>query len=255
MAPKLPARLQYLEPVRKQLAALEPDEIHEDTDLSVLRRVVRKRPEGLSDDAARELLQEDALELERWLSTPGLADTRLYFVLPILPDAIEILLTKEPQSQSPPERGEASMELPEGAKVTVENGCWGVEWRRLCLSLSPSHREEMHSHAGRFKDDAKSQPMVNGSGLSVSEVRFGEVSGIKLITEICAPKWRRLDYALDVPGGHLVASLFSSSFGDVDETVFERHFHTLRVLNYPPRQERIRMSDSKVLQPTLNAYV
>ncbi len=99
-------------------------------------------------------LRGDADELERWLSTPGLPDRQLYFLLPILPDAIEILLTEQPPS--PPERGEVSMELPEGAKVTVEHGCWSVKWRRFCLFLYPAHREDMHSEAGRYKDDAKS---------------------------------------------------------------------------------------------------
>src|SRR5213592_1291343 len=117
MSHPLPTRLRYLEPVRKQLAALAPDDIHEDTDLSVLRRVVRKRVKGLSDEDARSALRDDAAELESWLSAPGQADTRLYFVLPILPDAIEVLLAEQPQM--PPERGEARMELPEGAKVTV----------------------------------------------------------------------------------------------------------------------------------------
>lgn len=237
MAHTLPTRLRYLEPVRKQLAALDPDDIHEGTDLSVLRRVVRKRLRGLSDQDARLTLHEDAKDLERWLSTPGLPDTRLYFVLPILPDAIKVLLADQPQS--PPERGEASMELPEGAKVTVENGCWVVKWRRLYLSLYPSHGEDMQRNAGGFRDEAKSRPMVDGSGISVAEVRFGEVSGIKRLSKLASPKFKRLDYALDVPGGHLLVVLDSSG-GDFDESEFERYFHTMRVLNHPtPTGEHI----------------
>ena len=231
MAHPLPIRIRYLEPVRKQLAALGPDGPHEETDLRVLRRVVRKRVKGLSEEQACAALQEDAAELERWLSTPGLPDTRLYFVLPILPDAVEVLLTEHPPG--PPERGEVSMALPDGAKVMVENGGWGVKWRRFLLSLSPSHCEEMHREAGRFKDDAKSRPMVDGSGMSVTEVRFGEVSGIKCISKMAAPKFKRLDYALDAPGGYVVASLDSRA-SDFDESEIERYFHTLRVLNYPP---------------------
>jgi hypothetical protein len=220
--------------VRKQLAALDPDDVHEDTDLSVLRRVVRKRVRGLSEEEARAALHEDAAELERWLSTPGLPDARLYFVLPILPDAVEILLTEHPQG--PPERGEASMELPDDAKVTKENGCWSVKWHRLFLSLYPSHCEDMHREAGRLKDDAKSRQMLDGSGMSVADVRFGPVSGIKGISRMASPKFKRVNYALDVPGGHLVVVL-DSSRGDFDESEVERYFHTLRVLNYPPQTE------------------
>lgn len=231
MAHPLPIRIRYLEPVRKQLAALASEEIHEDTDLSVLRRVVRKRVRGLSEEEAHAALQGDATELEKWLSTPELPDTRLYFVLPILPDAVEILLTEHPQG--PPERGEASMELPEGAKVTVENGCWSVRWRRFYVSLYPSHCEDMHREAGRLKDNAKSRQMIDGAGMSVADVRFGEVTGIKSISEMASPKFKRVDYALDVPGGHLVVVL-DSSRGDFDESEVEGYFHTLRVLNYPP---------------------
>jgi hypothetical protein len=231
MANALPERLRYLEPVRKQLAGLGPDEIHEETDLSVLRRVVRKRVKGLSEEAARVLLREDAAELERWLSTAAEPDTRLYFITPILPDAIEILLTEEPES--PPERGEVRMELPEGAKVTVENGTWSVKWGRLWLFVYPRHREEMHSEAGRWKDDSKSHPMVDGSGNSVEEVRFGEVAGIKSIWKEKARKIKRVAYALDVPGGHIVAGVDSGRV-DFDESEFEQYFHTMRVLNYPP---------------------
>jgi len=228
--------------VRKQLAALGPDDIHEGADLSVLRRVVRKRLKGLSDDDARVALRNDANELARWLSTAGLPDTRLYFILPILPDAIEVLLTEQPQS--PPQSGEASMKLPDGAKVTIENGCWSVKWRRFHLYLSPSHREDMHSFAGRFRDDAKSRPMVDGSGMSVAEVRFGEVAGIKCISKMTSPKFKRADYVLDVPGGHMVATL-DSSRGDFDESEFEQYFNTLRVLNYPsPLRADIIIADS-----------
>ncbi len=234
MAQELPDRLRYLEPVRKQLAALAPDDIHEDTDLSVLRRVVKKRLKKLSNDEAPVLLREDAAELERWLSTANQTDARLYFVLPILPDAIEILLTTP---ELPPERGEVSMELPAGAKVSVEHGSWNVRWGRYYLFLRPSHREEMHSVAGRLKDDTKSQPMVDGNGMSVTEVRFGEVAGIKCISKRASPKSKRVVYALDVPGGHLTATL-DSSRGNFDESDIEQYFYTLRVSNYPSPASR-----------------
>jgi len=230
MAQMLPVRLRYLEPVRKQLAALKPDDIHEGTDLSVLRRVVRKRVKGLSDEDARSALREDADKLESWLSTPGV-DERLCFILPILPDAVEILLIETPHA--PPERGEVSMQLPDGTKVTKENGCWCVKWRRLLLCLYPSHREDMHRSAGQLRDDAKTHPMVDGNGMSLTDVCFGEVAGIKCISKMASPKFKRLDYALDVPGGHVIAVLDSSA-GDFDESEIERHFHTLKVSNYPP---------------------
>jgi hypothetical protein len=133
MAHPLPERLRYLRPVQKQLAALAPDEIHEETDLSLLRRAVQKRIKGLSEEEALSILREDAEELERWLTGNDLSDSPLYYVLPILPDALEILLSKPPQAL--PERGEVSMELPEGAKMKSDNGCWTVKWRRLHFDI------------------------------------------------------------------------------------------------------------------------
>ena len=234
MTQPLPERLRYLEPVRKQLAGLGPDEIHEETDLSVLRRVVRKQVKGLAEELARVLLREDAAELERWLSTAEEPDTRLYFITPILPDAIEVLLTEQPPT--PPERGEVRMELPEGAKVTVENGTWSVKWGRLWLFVYPRHREEMHIEAGRWKGDAKSQPMVDGNGNSVAEVRFGAVVGIKCTWKEKARRIKRVGYALDVPGGHIVAYV-DSRRADFDESPLESYFHSMRVVNYPPAPE------------------
>ena len=78
--------------------------------------------------------------------------------------------------------------------------------------------------------------MIDGSGMCALEVRFGDVSGIKCISRMVSRKFKRVDYALDVPGGHLTATLDSLSkhFDDFDESEFERYFHTMRVLNYPP---------------------
>jgi hypothetical protein len=227
----LPVRLRYLEPVRKQLAALAADDIHENTDLSVLRKVVRRRVKGLSAEESRTVLAEDAAELEKWLSSSTGKDERLYFITPILPDAVEILLVERPPT--PPERGEVTMDLPGGAKVTKENGCWSVKCGRLYLELYPSHREEMHSTAGRSRGDAKSRPMTAGDGFGVVDVQFGRVVGLKCVSRRASLKSKQVNYALEVPGGYVVADLFAFD-KDFDESELEAYFHTLRVLNYPP---------------------
>lgn len=227
MAHSLPVRLRYLEPVRKHLAALNSDAIDEDTDLSVLRRAVRRRLKGLSDEEARSALQEDAAVLTNWLSTPGLPDERLIFVLPILPDAIEILLADPPQE--PPERGEVSMDLPDGADVKKEHGCLSVKWRRFSLFVYPQHCEEMHGFMGQYHGDAKSMPMHAGKGISVTEVRFGEVLGVSVSSFAC----KRVNYALEAPGGYVLVVLDSSN-RNFDESQLEAYFHTLRILNYRP---------------------
>jgi hypothetical protein len=199
-------------------------------DLSVLRRVVRKRVKGLSEEQAYTTLSADAAELEQWLSSPDRSDERLHFVLPILPDGVEVLLTK--RTQGPPERGEVSMDLPQGAKVTKTNGCLSVKWRRLLVSLYPEHREDMHRSMGMFRDYAKSQPMTDGGGMAVEDVRFGDAVGIKCVSKMASPKFKRVNYAFEVPGGYVEAVLDSSA-GDFDESELEAHFHSLHVMNYP----------------------
>ena len=111
-------------------------------------------------------------------------------------------------------------------------------WCRFYLSLYPSHREQMHRRVERFKNEAKAEPMIDGSGASVGEVRFGEVTGTKGTSKLASKKFKRVEYALKVSGGYIVAVL-DSSRGDFDESVVEKYFHTLRVLNYfAPARER-----------------
>ena len=144
-ASPLPERLRYLGPVRKQFARLAArDNLHEDTDLSVLRRVVRKRVKGLSSEQSRIAMAEDGASLERWLATPEAQNEPLHFLLPILADAMEVLFP-EP-THEPPERGVVRMELPAGAKVTEENGCWSVKWqKKLAFSLPLAPRGDAFS--------------------------------------------------------------------------------------------------------------
>jgi len=233
----LPVRLQYLEPVRKQLAALPPGEVHEYTDLSVLRKAVRKRIKGLSEAEVAVALQQDTEELERWLAAGGVEHVHLHFLLPLLPDAVELLLREE--TPTPPERGEVSMDLPAEAKVSKENGCWAVQWQREMLSLFPFHEEDLLREIGQFRENARRQPLIAGEGTEVEEVQFGPVSGVKrtLRGTQGKAKYRRLDYALIVPDGHLMATLQSTArkFGDFDETEIEAYFHTLKILNYPSK--------------------
>ncbi len=227
-ASPLPDRLRYLEPVRKQFARLAAhDNLHEDTDLSVLRRVVRERVKGLSSEQSRVAMVEDGAELERWLAAPEGQNDPLYFLLFILPDAMQVLFAEEPQG--PPECGVARMELPGGAKVTEGNGCWSVKWKRRWLFLYPTHRELMHSEAGRLRDEAKSWP----SGMVAEDVRFGPVSGTRCLSHAHNARFKRVDYALEVPGGYITARQ-DSSVGNFDERELEAYFHTLRVLNYRP---------------------
>jgi hypothetical protein len=232
----LPERLQYLEPVRKQLAALPPEAVLEDTNLAPLRKAVRKRIKGLSDTEIPAALQQDTAELEQWLSTSGPDHALLHFILPILPDAMEILFAEA--DTSPPERGEAHMELPPDAKVTKEHGCWSVKWKKRLLVLYPQHHEDIVRHTAQFEDNRRLLTQQDGGTATVEPVHFAPVTGHKSLS-VCTRgdlTFKSVSYTFTVPGGHLLVTLQSTSIknGHFDEADVEALFHTLKVLNYSP---------------------
>ncbi len=232
----LPERLQYLEPVRKQLTALPPEAVLEDANLAPLRKAVRKRIKGLSDTEISAALQQDTAELEQWLSTSGPDHALLHFILPILPEAMEILFAEA--DTAPPEHGEAHIELPPDAKVSKENGCWTVKWKKRLLVLYPQRPEDLLRHANGYQVQARHKPLTNGEGTAVQEMQFGTVTGLKCVSQMSRAKFhfKRIDYTLTVPGGHLLVTLQSTSTknGHFDEADMESLFHTLKVLNGPP---------------------
>jgi hypothetical protein len=76
---QLSERLRYLAPVRKELAALAPEELNEDMDPSLFQRVLRTRIKGLSPERAKVALEGDCAELKSWLDLPGQEQDRLHF--------------------------------------------------------------------------------------------------------------------------------------------------------------------------------
>lgn len=233
----LPVQLRYLEPVRRQLAKFGDEHVWENTDLSLLRKVVRERVKGLSSEEARAALKGDGVELERWLSAPErqteAQDVALSFVLPFLAmDDAEVLLADVPKRM--PKR-EVRMELPKGAKlVSNENGCWSVKWQGMLLTLLHASSESVQREVARFQREAQNSPLCDDEGVAVADVRFGKASGTKRIYK---QKWpapgQRLDYALAVPGGHVRAQLTprTDSFDDRNVSTIEASFQTLQVIH------------------------
>ena len=76
----LPRQLRYLEPFRRLLNGLEPEEFNEDMDQSLLHNLVLNRTEGLAVDEAARVLEADGLELKNWLSSSGQGDESLLWL-------------------------------------------------------------------------------------------------------------------------------------------------------------------------------
>lgn len=80
-SPQLPDDLAYLQPVLDAFAALPPDELHEDTDISHLEEVVRLRIADLSFEDAEERIETDQQLLRYWLNGPGKESSPAHFIL------------------------------------------------------------------------------------------------------------------------------------------------------------------------------
>ena len=228
----LPAQLRYLEPVRRYLTKLGPEGVNEGTDLAPIRKVVRERVGGLSDQEARKTLSDDGAELNEWLSArSGRADS-LAFLLPFLAMGAEDVLLQEPSELQP--KREVQMDLPEDARVTKENGSWSIKWRKALLYLYPTDAEDIERATAHWRAEATRKPLVDGDGVAVTDVSFGEVKGAKrTYMQVWPAPAKRLDYALEVPGGFLTVILEPARGGsDFDETAFEKHFYTLRVIHH-----------------------
>lgn len=229
----LPVRLRYLEPVREQLLALRPEEIHEYTDLSALQRAVRKRVSGLPQNEARALLKEDGAELLQWLSQGQAGSDPLYFLVPFLGMEGFDALLKDPDQKAP--TYEVQMDLPSGAKVEKGVGAdgiyWEVKWGRLDLGVNPVRPQILSQLRQGFLAEQTRRPLLDGDGITMVEVRFEAVVGTKCAdvgTERGYSK--RVEYTLDVPGGQVYAVSGPKPFF-FDETKWEAYFHTLRVVS------------------------
>src|ERR1041385_366516 len=154
----LPARLRYLQPVRKRFATMRAEEINESMDQTLLDRVRRKRVKDLSVEKARTALNGDRAALRVWLAQPGLENDGLNFVVGFLLIAAE---TPEhflvpPTPTVPPDR-EVRMDLPERARgVDREAGTLGFLCGKLRLYVCPIKEEEIDLEVSQFRAQAKS---------------------------------------------------------------------------------------------------
>jgi hypothetical protein len=142
----------------------------------------------------------------------------------------EDVLLKEPTEVQP--KREAQMDLPEDARVVKENGSWSIKWRKALLSLYPTDEKDIERETAHWRAEATRKPLVDGDGIAVTDVSFGEVKGAKrTYMQVWPAPAKRLDYALEVPGGFLTVILQPTRGGsDFDESAYEKQFHTLRVI-------------------------
>ena len=224
----LPQRLRYLQPFRKQVAKLKPEEIDESMDLSLLNKLLLQRIEGMSPQVGKQTLEADQEALEKWLEAPAFEDNGgmifLQGYLMALPDLVDRLL--EERDKREPMHNEVQMELPAEAKVKkLRGGLWKVTWLRTTLFVLPSDRQYIDFQIKDFHECVREKL----SNMMVTSVKFGKVTGLKRFVNLSAVGAVHVDYALTVPGGYATVTLLKKATA-IDATKFEQYFHTIRVV-------------------------
>ena len=225
----LPEPLRYLQPFCKQVAKLKPEEIDESMDLSLLNALLLQRIAGMSRQAAKRAIANDRELLERWIDASNCKDSGgvcfLHGYLMGLPELVDHLIEKVDKSQP---RDGIFMQLPKEAKIRkrLDSGIWEVTWMGAKLWISPADRKEIESEVRSFLESART-PFVN---VLVMPVAFGNVGGVKKVTQVQDQQSPDVDYALQVPGGYAQIGLAKSGPG-LDESEFEQYFHTVRIVH------------------------
>ncbi len=233
-APVLPKRLRYLQPFRERFARRRPENLSEDTGGGPLMALLAKRIHGLPLESAATLLRQDHAALEHWLSQLNGKGDPLHFALGffVTTSAEELARVVREEAEKPPEpKLRLHWELPPGAKQkhVPEAGLAGmlVRWKCLLLAIDTVTEEALVNLR-----DASGQYCTGGRCCS-SEVRFGQVSGTKIVTS--GESWRgpfkNVCYFLVVPGGSVAVSVSSTAKDELnwDESKLEAFFHTLSV--------------------------
>jgi hypothetical protein len=242
----LPERLQYLQPYREFLAKIPKSKIDEGTDTTLLCDLVRERIRGITETEAKEKLNADLGELEKFLSSRR--DERLHFVLGVFLIAVE----NPEEFVKPPEKSKERiiMELPPNAKSKYfEEWSLIANWKRQHFCASPVDMtydygrrsfliELAHPDANDYEryilmGETAMAEMVHPKAREIrpllsTPVNFGKVTGHKWIVSHESPFVRKtVTYKLQIPGGYANISIDAEIL--FDESEWEFYLPTLRI--------------------------
>ena len=245
----LPERLQYLQSYREFLAKIPRSKIDEGTDTTLLCDLVRERIRGITETEAKEKLNADLEELEKFLSSRR--DERLHFVLGLFLIAVEDPeeFVKPPEKPKPIEEW-VLMDLPPKAKAKFgeESSALGVKWKgqhfyaHQCNMEDEFSRKKVlvefaHPNASEFEQlvqkgegsmaEALIPPAAREIRRQSVSVNLGKVTGHKYISSGESPAtWKRVDYLLKIPDCYISASIQASE--PFDESEWDSYLATLR---------------------------
>lgn len=211
----MPERLRYLQPFRKKFATRAPEELNEDTGVSPLFALLRKRIMGRSIAEAEDLLKEDGAALQTWLSAPEQQNDCLHFASVFLsmisPSELVSQILEEAKKLVEPQPF-AEMDLPEGARLRKDKL---ISFKKLLVVLDAVSEEA----AANFAEALGRRGAGDAGGeIEVVPVRFGQITGTKFVKK--GESWRgpykEVSYILTAPGGYIYASA-SPTGKNVDE--------------------------------------
>lgn len=208
------------------MARLKPEEIDESNDLSLLNKLLLERIKGIPTDEGKEKLNADYDVLEKWLSSNVDDNGGMTFLqgyLMALPELVDRLLEAGDKPEPPPK--EIEIDFPPEAKVKkMRGGLLKATWLRTTIFVLPCDKEYHDYQIKEFRE-GRSDKL---SKVSVTQVKFGEVTGFKRLVDSSVVGSVSVDYALEVPGGCATVTLLKKGAA-IDASMFEPFFHTLRI--------------------------
>lgn len=233
MPADLPEKLKYLQPFVDSLSKLAPSDINEDIDPSLLEAAIRKRVEGLGEDAAVGLIANDRKILEQWLSAHSDADMHpAHWVLGYLSYFdFESEITPPSDLEIPSPFPKIHFDSPTGWKVQDTPGYLGLTKAKHLIAISTI--DEIRNTI-EFLDKHVAPP---GSLLAQSNcvIDCATVHGKKYVSRRVITKPSRylkscklITYALEVPGGCVKISVVSPD-PNFDEQILESRLKSLRL--------------------------
>jgi hypothetical protein len=247
----LPERLQYLRPFQEYLATLPAAEVGESTDSTVLEKLLRKRIKGMSSKEAKDQLTADLEELEKHPARRR--DVRLGFILGYLLIAAEMpdeLLKPQVKPKKIVER--LTMELPPGAKSSVDEYSLTVKWKRQTFHALVCNMEDEFSRewtlAKLAHPNASEYELLNlvgnpgAAGIALPkvtpirpqaiDVSLGKVDGHKRVDFSNAPfVWKKVEYLLRIPGGYVTVCIQAGHL--FDDSEWDSYLATLHFIKLP----------------------
>jgi hypothetical protein len=123
---------------------------------------------------------------------------------------------------------DVKMDLPEGARVKMEVGVWKVRWRKFQFFIGPLSKQEFQGQIALLSEPASGHHARLYS-ITVTQVVFSSVRGVKRVEIIREIGSKSVEYALEAPGGYVHAAIIRRGL-EWDESEWEQLFSSIQMI-------------------------